>query len=115
MGDACEQADEAGVEPAANPLATVLRQVDQSCRALPDALGGIPEERLTVPGAVGELPIKDVMAHVAFWDDHAVVVQRIRAGEPLRDDDWQAMNAQEADARAGHVAAERRTVMERAH
>jgi hypothetical protein len=33
------------------------------------ALAAVPEGRLTEPGAVGEWTVKDVVAHVSYWED----------------------------------------------
>lgn len=98
-------------------LTVAIDQLEGSWRGLTDALTGIPEERLGEAGAVGEWSVKDLMGHVAFWDDEALAAaERHLAGEPpLATRDWQAINEREAAARTGRAAGEQRAEMERAH
>ena len=108
---------ETGAPGAAGDLiAETLRKIEASWENLVAALDGIPEERLGEPGAVGEWSVKDVMGHVGFWAEQAVVAaQREMAGEPRLEVDWQAMNEREAAANRGRSAAEQRAAMERGH
>lgn len=85
--------------------ATVRERVDASWRALRDAVAGVPDERLLEPRAIGDWSVKDVLAHVAFWDDPA------RAG----DEDWQAANERVAAERAGWSLADVRAELASAH
>lgn len=98
-------------------IAVALKRIEGSWRRLTAALDGIPEERLGEPGAVGEWSVKDVMGHLAFWDEQALVAaERQLAGQaPAKVVDWQAMNEREAAARADRSAAEQRAELERAH
>ena len=115
VGEHEERAPNAGLADD-EAVATALRRIDDSWRGLIAALDGIPDERLAEPGVAGEWSIKDVMGHVAFWDEQAVIAARRHlAGEPPRQVDWQAVNKREAAARAGRSAAEQRAEMERAH
>jgi hypothetical protein len=104
--------DRAGDESAA-----ALERLETSWRGLTEALAGVPEARLTESGAVGAWSIADVMGHLAFWDEQALLAaERHLAGQPpARVADWQAMNEREAAARAGRSPAEQRAEMERAH
>ena len=91
-------------------------RIETSWRGLQDALDGIPEERLTEPNVVGEWSIKDLLGHVAFWDEQAVLAaQRELAGEPRRELDWEAANARDAAARRDRTLAEQREALDRAH
>ncbi|MEZ4571488.1 MAG: hypothetical protein R2849_14390 [Thermomicrobiales bacterium] len=60
--------------------------------------------------------IKDVMAHVAFWDDRAVLVaDTLGAGQEIEPFDWEEANTQEAALRATWTAEESRREMHAAH
>jgi hypothetical protein len=109
--------DEGSDAGAADEIAVALERIEGSWRGLTAALDGIPEERLGEPGAVGEWSVKDVMGHLAFWDEQALLAaERHLAGQaPVRVDDWQAMNEREAAARADRSVAEQRAELERAH
>lgn len=97
-------------------VAATIDRIEGSWRGLIAALAGIPEERLAEPGAVGEWSLKDVMGHVAYWDEQAVAAgERLLRGEPAEEVDWQAANEREAARLAGRSAAEQRTNMARAH
>ncbi|MDP9365945.1 MAG: DinB family protein [Chloroflexota bacterium] len=98
-------------------IAVALARLGQSWRGLTEALEGIPEERLAEPGAVGTWSVKDVMGHVAFWDEQALLAaERHLAGQPpVRVPDWDGMNERQAAARADRSVAEQRAEMERAH
>jgi hypothetical protein len=105
-----------GDQGGADPVAAMAARIEGSWRELTDALAGIPEERLAEPGAVGEWSVKDLLGHVAVWDDHAVAsCRRLLAGEPGRPVEWQALNEREAAKRRGRSVAEQRAEMEAAH
>lgn len=47
------------------------------------ALAGLPEERIDEPGACGEWSVKDLVHHVAYWENNeAVEVEGLLRGEP---------------------------------
>jgi len=98
-------------------LRATLAQIETSWNNLQQALADIPEDRLTQPGAVGEdWSVKDLIGHIAFWDEQAVIVAERRiAGEPDRQVDWQAINEREAAARAGRSLADVQAEMRQAH
>ena len=98
-------------------ITVALEQLEASWRGLTEALAGIPEERLAEPGAVREWSVKDLMGHIAFWDEQALLAaERHLAGQPPAVvPDVQAMSEREAAARAGRTPAEQRAEMERAH
>ncbi len=108
--------NEATPDPAGDPLTATEERIEQSWRGLTDALAGVPAAHLDEAGAVGEWSVKDVMGHVAFWDEQAVAAgERLLRGEPAVEVDWQAINEREAAAAAGRSAAEQRAAMDRAH
>lgn len=99
-----------------DPVTATAEQIERSWQGLLSALDGVPAERLGEPGAVGAWSVKDVMGHVAFWDEQAVAAgERLLRGEPAVEVDWQEVNEREAAAAAGRSAAEQRATMERAH
>lgn len=96
--------------------ATIV-QIEASWDGLMRAIAGIPDDRLTAPGAVGEWSVKDVMGHVAYWDEQAVAVARRRmvGTEPGPPIDWQTINEREAATRAGQSLAAAREELRHAH
>lgn len=100
----------------ARTVEATLDRIERSWHGLLDALDGIPADRLAEPGAVGDWSVKDVIGHIAFWDEQAVVAaHREMAGEPALQVDWQAMNEREAAANRDRTAVEQRAKLDRAH
>ncbi len=94
---------------------TVAR-IDQSWTGLTEVMDGIPAERLEEPGVSGEWSVKDLIAHVAFWDAQAMEkIHRRAAGEPVRTVDWQAMNDREAAASRSRSLDDLRAELHQAH
>ena len=61
------------------------------------SLAGLPEERIDEPGACGVWSVKDLVHHVAYWENHeAAEIEGLLRGEPRPDhgegDWWQAVN-----------------------
>ena len=110
--------NDAAAESQARPdLVQETRQrIEASWGAWLTALEGIPEERLSEVGVVGTWSVKDLLGHVAVWDDHAVMAcQRLLAGKPRRAVDWRAMNEREHTVRADRSAVEQLAEMEASH
>ena len=64
-------------------MSDAIERVEASWAELQAAIEGIPEERLSEPGVAGEWSVKDVLAHVAFWEGRAIgIVERALNGEP---------------------------------
>jgi hypothetical protein len=83
-------------------------------------LGQIPEERMTEPGANGEWSVKDVIAHLTFFENEMVTVleQRALTGTPgvweLPTDEANAMlYEQRKDYPLAQVLADSRQAYER--
>jgi hypothetical protein len=81
-----------------------LAQIDRSWQRLNAELDIIPRERMTEPGAIGVWSFKDLLGHIAFWDQEAVVVgPMLVAGEtdPYEGtcNDIDTVNGREAAAR----------------
>ncbi len=98
-------------------VADTLAKIETSWNGLMEALDGIPDDRLSEPGAIGTWSIKDVMGHIAYWDDQAVInAARFSGGAPADAEvDVEAANAREAAAAADRSVDEQRTAMQRAH
>ncbi len=94
----------------------LLARIEDSWSALMESLDGIPDDRLEEPGAVGEWSLKDVLGHIAFWDEVAVKdAERALAGQPEDHDDYQAMNDADYLRRRDHSLPEQRSAMHQAH
>ncbi|MGH2558849.1 MAG: DinB family protein [Thermomicrobiales bacterium] len=75
-----------------------LRLLDERWATLLQVFDGIPADRLTEP-VCGEWSVKDLVAHIAFWDGQAEIeAQRDALGESSPKIDWRAMNVREAAA-----------------
>jgi hypothetical protein len=84
--------------PTAEGKVEALRLLDEKWAALLQVFDGIPENRLTDP-VCGEWSVKDLVAHIAFWDGQAEIeAQREALGESSPQNDWRAMNEREAAA-----------------
>jgi hypothetical protein len=94
----------------------LLARIEDSWRNLLAALDGVPEERMTDPGACDGWSLKDLFGHLAFWDQHAVAeIDRALAGKPREDAAWQAMNDADYAARRAHPLPQQRSDMHQAH
>jgi hypothetical protein len=94
----------------------VIARIDDAWRALLEALDGIPDDRLEELGAIGEWSLKDLFGHIAFWDEWAISeLDRVLAGEPAEERDWQAMNEADAARRRDRTLPEQRADMHQAH
>lgn len=94
----------------------LLARIEASWSALMDTLDGIPDGRLDDPGAVGEWSLKDVLGHIAFWDEVAVqAAERALASLPNDQDDYQAMNDADYLRRRDRSLPEQRSAMHQAH
>ncbi len=73
-------------------------------RALSDAIAQVPEERVSEPGLDGGWSVKDVMAHVAWWDlrmcQRVGLPAGLGAGAP---EPWPAESNQAGDAWADDI------------
>ncbi len=92
------------------------RLIDEGWEHLQEEMASIPIDRLQDAGAVGDWSVKDLMAHLAFWDDRIVQHADARAvGKELEPIDWHAVNARETALRANWTLDESRREMEAAH
>ena len=94
----------------------LLARIEDSWRNLLAALDGVPEERMSDPGACDDWSLKDLFGHFAFWDRHAIAeIERALAGLPRQDNAWQAMNDGDYAARRSNPLPEQRADMHQAH
>jgi hypothetical protein len=88
-------------------------KIDASWGQFLETVNGIPEERLTEAGAVGDWSVKDLLGHVAYWDNRAA--ERAE-GVPADDSvGWQVLNDRAAAERAGWTLAQAQAELERSH
>jgi hypothetical protein len=61
-----------------------LALVDSEWRALMALLDGLSEEEMTQPGAVGHWSARDLLCHIASWEEEFIkAAPIILAGKPL--------------------------------
>lgn len=61
---------------------TTVERVEASWAALQEALDGLAIERMSEPGVAGDWSVKDLLAHVAYWEGRAIgTIERSLAGE----------------------------------
>jgi hypothetical protein len=62
---------------------TVVARLEKSWTNLRSVVESVPESELTAAGVVEDWSIKDIMGHVAFWDERAAITLRaVTAGKP---------------------------------
>lgn len=94
----------------------LIARIDEAWSGLLAALDGVPEDRLAEGGAIGEWSLKDLYGHIAFWDEWGIAqLDRVLAGQPAAEADWQAMNEADAARRRDRSLAEQRADMHQAH
>lgn len=96
----------------------LLARIDQHWQALRDELDQIPDERKAEPNVVGTWSVKDVVGHIAVWDE--VDARRVERalGKPdveIEEMPWQERNDREAAARANRSLAENQAEAAQAH
>jgi uncharacterized protein (TIGR03083 family) len=58
--------------------AELLEQVRATHQALESLLSGLDPSQMTQPGVNGEWSVKDVLAHITWWEQHTL--RRLRTG-----------------------------------
>lgn len=51
----------------------LLERLDRSWRALIDSYAGLPATDLLKPGVAGEWSVRDIVAHVTWWEQEALL------------------------------------------
>lgn len=80
----------------------VLTRIEQEWKAFLDSFAGLTDNMLVESGAVGHWSIRDVLAHIASWEEEALkVLPLILEGKPIprytRYGGIDAFNAQEQE------------------
>lgn len=84
----------------------LLRQMKTERERLWSAIGGLDGDALALPGANGEWAVRDILAHMAFWEEHAS--QRLRLIAQGRAEGIHYYGSEEIDDINAQVFAERR-------
>ncbi len=96
----------------------LVQWIDVAWSDFLDAIDGIPDDRMDEPGVAGEWSLKNLLGHIAFWEDRAVGhIERALAGQPEEesDDEVDALNAENHAARENSSVSEERAALHRAH
>ena len=81
------------------PRDELIAHIDRSWAAWTQALEGIPAERAVEPGVCGYFSIKDLVGHIAFWDEQDLArAHKLASGETVQPNDWATMNDLEYEA-----------------
>jgi hypothetical protein len=96
----------------------LLQRIDESWSDFLDAIDGISDERMEDPGVAGEWSVKNLLGHIAFWEERASGhIERALAGLPDEESDEvvEGLNATDHAARQGRTLSEERSALHRAH
>ena len=94
----------------------LLQRIESSWSAFLITLEDLTEDQLMEPGAVGEWSLKELLGHVAFWDDLGRENAALAlSGQARQCDDFEALNQADHAARRGRTLAEERAAMHQAH
>jgi len=50
----------------------LLRRLDVAWQALKQSYADLPDAQLLVPGVTGDWSVKDIIAHVTWWEEEAL-------------------------------------------
>jgi len=50
----------------------LLKRLDKAWKAFQESYAGLPDAELLVPGVTGAWSIKDIIAHVSWWEEEAL-------------------------------------------
>jgi hypothetical protein len=50
----------------------LVQRLESAWIAFNDAYAGLPDEKLTEPGVIEDWSVKDIIAHVAWWEEEAL-------------------------------------------
>lgn len=97
-------------------VSDLLQRIESSWSAFLITLEDLTEDQLMEPGAVGEWSLKELLGHVAFWDDLGRENAALAlSGQARQFDDFEALNQADHAARRGRTLAEERAAMHQAH
>jgi hypothetical protein len=107
----------ASTETAAEPRnpRELIERTEARWQAWKAATDGIPEARMGEP-VTGHWTAKDLLGHVAFWDDWVIGhCRRILADQPEPDDDMEAINQGQVEESKQTPVAEQLRYRDEAH
>ena len=94
----------------------LIANIERSWNAWTAALDGIPADRAGEPGVCGYFSVKDLVGHIAFWDEQDLArAQKLARGESVEPNDWATMNDQEYAAHKDDTLEEQTARMIDAH
>jgi hypothetical protein len=102
-------------------LAAMTAKVDAAWDDFHESYAGLPDDALLVPGVTGDWSIRDLIAHVTWWDAEAIAhLPAVLAGgaPPRYSVTWggiDAFNAMKTQEKAGLSLAEVRAEAEATH
>ena len=64
----------------------LLKQLDKAWTAFKESYAGLSDSQLTEPGVTGDWSVKDIIAHVTWWEEEALkhLPLIIKGGRPPR-------------------------------
>lgn len=77
---------------------SILQDISKSWLELAKTIGELSDEQIVKPAAVDEWSVKDIMAHVTFWENQLIGdVESLEKGEkPAEVSDYEALNREQA-------------------
>jgi len=94
----------------------IIGNIERSWESWTAALDGIPEGLTTEPGVCGYFSIKDLIGHIAYWDEQDLErAHKLARGEVVQPNDWATMNDQEYEQHKGDTLDEQTARMLDAH
>jgi uncharacterized damage-inducible protein DinB len=107
---------ETNTSPAPFTVSDLLQRIEDSWSRFLSSLDDLSDDQLLEPSAVGEWSLKDLLGHIAFWDDLGREnVALALSGQAREFDDFEALNQVDFAARQGRALAEERAAMHQAH
>jgi hypothetical protein len=77
----------------------LIGKIETSWDGWAAALNGIPAELTDERGVCGYFSVKDLIGHVAFWDEEDLTrAHKLARGEDVQPNDWATMNDREYEA-----------------
>ena len=84
------------------PKDELIANIDRAWKAWTAALDGIPAERPGESGVCGYFSVKDLIGHIAFWDEQDLArAHKLSRGETVPPNDWASMNDREYEEHRG--------------